>query len=79
MSFSINVTEYAINQLVGDPAQLFSVPQMEGYRLMNLAAAPVPSGEPQPTPPWAAPPPRQEIAYRPRFRGYEPRSASNVK
>jgi hypothetical protein len=73
MSFSIDVARFSINQLVGDPAQLWSVPQMEGYRLMNLAATATSAGDTQPTPPWAAARRPQEMAYRPRYRGYSQR------
>jgi hypothetical protein len=72
MGFQLEVSNYAVNRLPGDPAELFS-PPLNGYRMVNLAqqppvAAPPNSGArsiyaPQPT----------EIphtAYRLRYRGY---------
>jgi len=37
LSFSIDVTGYAINHISGDPAQLWSMPQIEGYPLVDLS------------------------------------------
>jgi hypothetical protein len=75
LSFAIDVAQYTVNQLVGDPAQLWSMPQMEGYSPMSLAdsgtheAEAYPYGNAQPPQPYlvSSPP---EMAFRPRYRGY---------
>ena len=55
LTFSIDVGQYSINQLAGDPLQLWSLPQLEGYTPVNLADAAVapmrPSTAPRRQPP----------------------------
>ena len=71
--FEINVTSYLVNQLLGDPAHLWSVPQIEGHPLVNLLEQ-----QPEPKSPnlSSSQPNRQEapvrdprIGYRPDYRG----------
>jgi hypothetical protein len=75
--FSIDVGQYTVNRLAGDPNRLWNMPQMEGYRLLNLARSasgpaeplgPHPSPISRPTA-YASTLPRE---YRPQFRGYAP-------
>lgn len=65
MSFTIEIGGYVINQLAGDPAQLWSVPQIEGYPLVDVAD---PSF--QPSGPEASD--SADPATPSRYRGYEP-------
>jgi hypothetical protein len=37
LNFTINVRNFRVNQLDGNPAQLWTLPQMEGYPLVNIA------------------------------------------
>lgn len=37
IAFQLDVNRYLINQLYGDPAQLFALPQIEGHPLVNIA------------------------------------------
>jgi len=37
MSFTVDVNDYMINRLGGNPVQLWSMPRMEGYPLVDLA------------------------------------------
>ena len=75
MSFAIDVRQFAVNQLSGDPTQLWSLPEIEGYRLMNLAQMPPTSaqspwfGASKPVLPHAHDGPLT-TSYRPRYRGY---------
>jgi len=74
LSFVVDVSQYSINQLAGDPAQLWSLPQMEGYNLTNLAesrfsAYQVP-GNPAQSLPAQAPSDTPYVGFRPRYRGY---------
>lgn len=73
LAFVVDVSQYSVNQLAGDPRQLWSLPQMEGYNLTNLAES---HGTPSPGP-WS--PSRTvpvqatdtpHVGYRPRYRGY---------
>jgi hypothetical protein len=76
-SFQIEIASYSINQLYGETAQLFAMPQDSGYPLVDLAA---PFASPTATPirpptvpayPAASPGlPYPPLSYRPRYRGY---------
>ncbi len=78
LSLRISVDTYAVNQMYGDPAQLWAMPAFEGYPLIDLAA-----GAPQmPPPPTSAPgspgpaaPPNgfPQTGYRLNYRGYTSR------
>lgn len=46
MNFQVDVQEYLINRLAGDPSQLWSMPNHEGYPPMNLANLRPPGGGP---------------------------------
>jgi hypothetical protein len=70
----IEVQGYSVNQLYGDPAQLWTMPVLDGYPLVDLAA-------PSPAPPQTMPPVRPAplqlpaslrpyTGYRPQYRGY---------
>ena len=73
LSFVVDVSQYSVNQLAGDPQQLWSLPQMEGYSLTNLAETPFTSqqapGSPAQTIP-IQPTGTPHLGYRPRYRGY---------
>lgn len=55
LSFRIQVSDYLVNQLNGNPQQLWAMPQIEGYPLVDLAgpsvspAAAHPNGYPSPS------------------------------
>ncbi len=62
MEFAMEVPRYTINQIAGDPAGIFAMPQIEGYPLIDLADPRLaPPGQPAPPAPAiyysAAPPP----------------------
>jgi hypothetical protein len=68
LNFTINVRNFRVNQLDGNPSQLWTLPQMEGYPLVNIADprnipvsrvdnAPAPRGGPASPPAAAAPAP----------------------
>ena len=69
MTLVVDVADYQLNSLYGDPAQLWSMPQMSGYQALDIGRAmpmtqPVGAPLPQPGnsyPPGALPP----SAYRP--------------
>ncbi len=68
LSFQIDVSGYAINQLYGDPAQLWALPQIEGHPLVDIA-------DPRFQPPGAAPP-SPPSQYGPSYSTYgEPRTS----
>jgi hypothetical protein len=71
MSFQLDVGGYAINQLSGDPAQLWSVPQIEGYPLVDIAdpSFRVPGMEENAQPATFAPG-FSRTSYQPKYRGY---------
>lgn len=65
MAFTFDVPRYAINQISGDPASIFAMPQIDGYPLIDLAdpryfspgqPAPLASVEPYPAPQMSATP-----------------------
>jgi hypothetical protein len=76
ISFVVDVGQFAVNQLSGDPLLLWSFPHIEGSQPINLADAP------QTTPAWPTPAPAsrgeafyersQASSFRPRYRGYAP-------
>jgi hypothetical protein len=77
-SFQIDVERYAINQLYSDPAQLWAMPDFQGYQRVDLAG---PSQDVLPeSPPYGQPayvptaqmPPSDfpHTGYRPQYRGY---------
>ena len=77
LSFTIQVSDYLVNKLNGNPQQLWAMPQIEGYPLVDLAgpsASPTvsyPTGNPSPHthyPPSAAgphPPPQNQYPHNP--------------
>jgi hypothetical protein len=75
MSFAIDVGHYTVNQLAGDLNQLFTLPQMEGHTLFNLAESPSApphspwSGAPR-TGGWSGYGRESQFGYRPSIRGY---------
>jgi hypothetical protein len=74
----IDVQTYAINQLYGDPAQLWTMPAFPGYPLIDLGDARLQSAPPGPPPQPAGPATMPgnsypATSYRPRYRGYAPR------
>ncbi len=73
LSFQLEVSRYSVNQLSGDPNELFRRPDYDGYRLVNLSEqrsfVPQPN-EPAPsvyTPQSAGSP---HTAYRLKYRGF---------
>ena len=71
----IDVQNYTVNQLYGDPNQLWTMPAFTGYTMIDLgtpAASPPPAGmPPNPQAPATAPPSAYPaMSYRPRYRGY---------
>ena len=68
LAMSISVTNYQINSLFGDPAQLWVLPQFEGYPLVDLAdpntrlSATEPPRDPLPSTWSAASPATQPVA-----------------
>ncbi|MFV1964658.1 MAG: hypothetical protein ACC628_04495 [Pirellulaceae bacterium] len=74
LSFAIDAAQYSINQLMGDPLQLWSMPQMEGYPLVNVADMAPPASSWQEGPAGAPPPQmypnRPRTGFHPRYRGY---------
>lgn len=74
MAFQIDLSRYHLNQLYGDPAQLWSLPQPKGFPLINLAdprlAAPrSPQYSPPPSRPIQIRPDYPVTGYRPSYRG----------
>ncbi len=86
LAITVDVTEYMINQLAGAGEQLWAMPSVPGYPLVNLAnpnaptnaplnaptTSPPPVGYVQPTS-YAQPPPRQPPPprfQRPQYRGF---------
>ena len=72
LSLQINVADYSINQLYSDPSELWKLPVMDGYNLVNVASLEH-VGPPEYLPALrAGPPNHQEIRsrFRPSYRGY---------
>jgi hypothetical protein len=69
VSFQISVSNYLINQLYGDPVQLWSLPHADGSPLVNLAdpGFQLPVQTPDVN---YSPYPDPRAGYRPRYRGY---------
>jgi hypothetical protein len=77
-SIHLDVESYAINQLYGDPAQLWAMPTYEGYPLVDLGDPSVQSTSPhtRPSPmypPGTPGPGYPATGYRPSYRGYSAR------
>jgi hypothetical protein len=70
MAFTFDVPRYVINQLSGDPAEVFALPQIEGYPLVDLAD-PRNFGYAQP-PLASASPSDPSASYAPPPSGYAP-------
>ena len=77
LSFQIDVADYAINQFTGDPGQLWSLPRIEGFDLVNLAETGLQTptnGLIDGTPSYQVPPAYQyqtpRSGFRPSYRGY---------
>jgi hypothetical protein len=75
--FSIDIGQYTVNHLTGDPNRLWNMPQLEGYQLLNLAqTSRPPAGSLWPEPSAAAPPTVYATSvpfeYRRQYRGYVP-------
>jgi hypothetical protein len=73
LAFQLEVGKYTINQLTGDPNQLFSIPPYDGYRSVNLAeqrsvAVQPPNSQPSVYAPQDARMPH--TAYRLKYRGF---------
>ncbi len=62
MAFEVNVNNYLINRLYGEPTELWSLPNIEGYPLVDIAA-------PGFRPPVSNPP---TAGYAPSNSGYAP-------
>lgn len=78
LAFQLDVDSYAINQLLGNPDELFKPPQYEGYRVVNLADLPNPAMQPnQSRSSIYAPQPQQpedpRTSYQQRYRGFSTR------
>jgi hypothetical protein len=77
LTFAIDVSQYSVNQLAGDPAQLWGLPQMEGYNLLNLAESPLADSAPwAPSPPTPLSPDASlpaQVGFQPQYRGYSAR------
>jgi len=78
MAFTMDVGQFLINQLAGEPSQLWTLPQMDGYTPVNIAESPPqhhspPLGNPGPTA-WqrGRNAPRTGL-YHPQYRGYTTR------
>ena len=69
LAFELDVAKYSINRLLGEAAQLWSLPQLGDYPLVNLAS-PEAQAALQPFSPPATPPNYPQTGFRPRFRGY---------
>lgn len=77
-SIQLDVESYVVNQLYGDPAQLWAMPTYEGYPLVDLSDPSL-----QPTPPGPRPGPTYPAGmsgpgypatgFRPTYRGYSTR------
>jgi hypothetical protein len=71
LAMVLDVGQYTVNQLAGDPAQLWALPQLDGYELKNLAEMPpAPGPAPRVPPPESVSDLRAEAGYQPRYRGY---------
>lgn len=74
MSFVLDVPQFAVNQLPPDAVQLWTLPEIEGYRPVNLAQSPPPGTDSA----WFGSKPAlargyegvPATSYRPRYRGY---------
>lgn len=71
MAFQVEVGDYIVNQLIGDPTQLWQPPEASDRPVMNLADPQVlGSVDPQPQP-LARSEPVPGLSYRPQYRGVE--------
>lgn len=70
LQFVLQISDYAINQLGVDTAQLWTMPQLDGYPMVDLAAPPPPARVQAPQH-IGAPlgDVQRRIGYRPRYRG----------
>ena len=69
VSFQMEVSSYLVNQLREDPATLWTMPNYDGYRIINLAEEGLPGSVVSPTsadPLYEA---TNRHLYRPRYRG----------
>jgi hypothetical protein len=64
LALTVDVGKYSVNQLSGDTT-LWSLPEMEGYSLVNLADAPISPGRGIPSTT-----PDLQTGFRPPYRGY---------
>jgi hypothetical protein len=75
LAFQLEVGKYLVNQLTGDPIELFSnPPHFDGYRLINLAAPQSMPAQSMPAPTEA----RGASVYAPEGAGY-PHTAYRLK
>ncbi len=68
LNFTVEVDQYAINQLFDAPATIWAMPLFEGQPRIDLTAGsvPFPGHAPQPLGPYES---RDRTSFRPRYRG----------
>lgn len=68
MAFQVEVGDYLVNQLIGDPAQLWQPPEQSDRPLVNLADL---QSQNSVSPPPRPVPPTPGMSYRPQYRGVD--------